>query len=110
VTLFESEAFFDLSREVLVALHLPAFFVTGQHDDQLNFLLPNHAPKILYGVREGPLSRDEKLIVLSSGGIDVVCIDIRIIDIGVSLCQPHASVLDYNKIIGSVRSLQGLRS
>jgi hypothetical protein len=91
---FKCKSFFNLCWEILIALGFPAFFDTSKHNYKLDFLLLNHSPKVFNCSQQRTLSRDKKLIVLASGRVDIVCIDIRIKYISVSLSQPHPSMFN----------------
>ena len=66
----------DLTRPVLMALHLCVLLQMGQHHDQRNAFLVNHPPKILNCRLERPLGRYKELIVARDACIDKVRIDI----------------------------------
>ena len=88
------EALLHFERPVLVALCLPVFLDAAEHDDELHFLLVDHAPEVLAGGWKGPLGGDEELVVLVRRCVDVVGVYERIINISVPLHQPNPCVLD----------------
>lgn len=92
--LVEGEALTDLGRPVLVTLHLAVLLGLREVDDEPRVLLQDHAPKVLLGVWEGSLRRDEGLVVQLDRAVDVVCVDVRVGSVSTALHQADTRVLE----------------
>ena len=113
----------DLLWPVLVALDFSMLFQRSEHHDERNALLVYHSPEIFDRGVQRALRRNEQLVVPLYGCVDVICVDIRIINVFIALDQPDTRMLDCHserklvrlcylpgkKIIG-LRYLQGLSS
>jgi len=84
----------NLLWPVLVALDLGMLLEVGEHDDERDALLVDHAPEVLNGGVEGALRRDEQLVVARDCRIYIVRIDVRVVDVFITLNQTHASMLE----------------
>ena len=59
--LLRDQTHFSSTNNFVFLNDLPVFHKICDHDDQINFLLPNHFPKVVDGGRRGPLRRDVRL-------------------------------------------------
>ena len=78
-----------------MTLDLRVLFQMGEHDDERDSFLVDHAPEILNSRLERALRRDEQLIVSRDARVDEVRVDIRIANVFVSLNETHTRMLDY---------------
>jgi len=85
----------DLPWPVLIALDLAMFLGMCQHDDERDLLLVDHAPEVLLCLRQWPLRRNKQLVVLGRARVNVVCVDVRIVDVLVPLQQAYLRVLEW---------------
>ena len=92
--LLKIEALSDLVGPVLVAFDLPMLLRLSQINNQPRALLQNHAPKVLLGLRQRALRRDERLVIELDGAVDVVGVDVRVGNVGAALHEADASVLE----------------
>lgn len=105
LALVEAEALSNLRGPVLVALDLSVLLGLSQVDDQPRVLLVNHPPEVLLGLGKRTLGCDEGLVVCRNCGVDIVCIDVRVVNIGCSLHQSHLSMLEWLQVRISIKIL-----
>ena len=78
-----------------MALDFSVLLQCSEHHDERNALLVHHAPEIFDRSVQRPLRRNKQLVVPLDGCVDVICVDVRIIDVFIALYQSHPRVLDW---------------
>ena len=69
-------------------------FQRSEHHDERNALLVYHSPEIFDRGVQRALRRNEQLVVPLYGCVDVICVDVRIINVFIALDQPDTRMLD----------------
>ena len=77
-----------------MTLDFRVLFQVCEHDNKRDTIMIDHAPKVLNCCLQGTLSCDEKLIVPTYRRIDVIRIDVRVVDVFISLYQADSRMLD----------------
>ena len=77
-----------------MTLDFRVLFQVSEHDNKRDTIMIHHAPKVLNCRLKRTLSCNEKLVVPTYRRIDVVRIDVRVVDVFVSLYQANSCVLN----------------
>ena len=77
-----------------MTLDFRVLFQVCEHDNERDSILVDHAPKVLYCRLQRALSCNEKLVVPTYRRIDVIRIDVRVVDVFISLYQADSRMLD----------------
>ena len=80
-----------------MTLDFGVLFESGEHDYEGYPFLVDHSPEIFDCCVQGPLRRDKQLVIPLNRRIDVVCIDVRVVNVFISLDQSDPSVLDFKQ-------------
>lgn len=75
----------DLLWPILVALDFSVLFQRSEHHDERNALLVHLSPEIFDRGVKGALSGDKQLVVPLYGCVNVICVDVRIINVFIAL-------------------------
>ena len=77
-----------------MTLDLGVLLERREHHDKRHALLVDRSPEIFDRRVQGPLRRDEKLIIPLDRRVDVVRIDVRVVDVFIALDESDSGVLD----------------